>query len=49
MKYIKLYDELNIDKPKVGDYVIMTQDCRFMIFSSNNIGQIIEYDDKSKI
>ena len=44
MKHIKTYEELNIGKPQVGDYVIIETnfpDPRIIDFFKNNITQII--------
>lgn len=48
MKYIKTYEEINIDKPQIGDYVILdkTFDAEFC---SNNIGQIIKADPEVSV
>ena len=43
MKHLKIYEELNNTKPKIGDYVIckdyLTEVYNFVL---NNIGQIID-------
>ena len=47
MKYIKEFERININKPKVGDYVILhyphsiVED--FNNFCSKNIGKIVEF------
>ena len=46
MKYIKTYEEVNIDKPQVGDYVIIdyyreTMNINLKKFIENSIGKII--------
>lgn len=59
MKYIKTYEELDQDQPKIGDYVICNEitgnnqlnDDEFMIksFISKNIGQIVDFRTKDNI
>jgi len=54
MKYIKLYEDYNMNEPKNGDWVICKEneedeDDNFTLFINNNIGRIIkinnDYDD----
>lgn len=54
MKYIRTYEKLNIDLPKVGDYVYCYEDAvpvdsedledynKFLSFLSNNIGKCVD-------
>lgn len=42
MKYIKLYEELNVNEPKAGDWIICEEDDNeIRSFIDNNIGRII--------
>lgn len=47
MKYIKTYEEININEPEVGDYVICKEnnsdrsDDKAASFTSNRIGKIV--------
>ena len=56
MKYLKFYEELNIDKPEIGDYVLCFDieedddlDKALNDFTSSNIGIIINIDTTKPI
>ena len=54
MKYIKQYEELNLDEPEIGDYVVALDNdednTELNYFTSNNVGQIsgIEYVEEPR-
>lgn len=52
MRYIRTYEELDVDMPKVGDYVIIKFDYddvsdRWPDYICNNVGKIVEIHDKN--
>jgi hypothetical protein len=50
MKHLKIYEELNIGEPNVGDYVICTNNFfneNLREFLQNNIGRIINGEKSS--
>lgn len=44
MKYLKTYEDINIDEPEVGDYVIVKSwSDKLSNFLNNNFGQIVRF------
>ena len=60
MKYLKRFEDINIDEPKVGDYVITFDNCDYgskyndyLDFVNNSIGKLYtiknEYSDNYRV